>query len=153
MHKGALVRLPSGGFGQVTECDPAHDKLEIGPAPRAVIAIRRQLGRWPAPRLRVEPLPPGRTPQWRGKDLSFAEAVRARQDEYNRVQMAALDRVLLEDGSDPPPPPAPWWSRLLCRLGLHDWRNGPGEDCTVCGRHDDIWCECYVCRTARGRRA
>lgn len=36
-------------------------------------------------------------------------------------------------------PRQPWWSRLLCWLGLHDWRNGPGTRCTVCGKEDELW--------------
>ena len=39
-----------------------------------------------------------------------------------------------EDISKPP-----WWSRLLCMLGNHDWRDGPGFPCVSCGKSDDIW--------------
>ncbi len=30
-------------------------------------------------------------------------------------------------------------SRVLCRIGIHDWRNGPGENCVECGHPDDFW--------------
>lgn len=26
-----------------------------------------------------------------------------------------------------------------CRLGVHDWRNGPGEPCVLCGEPDSFW--------------
>lgn len=29
-----------------------------------------------------------------------------------------------------------WLSRLLCAIGCHDWRDGPGFPCRVCGRPD-----------------
>ena len=37
-----------------------------------------------------------------------------------------------------PAPPRPWWCRLLCRMGLHDWRNMNGYCCT-CGYRDAVW--------------
>lgn len=30
-------------------------------------------------------------------------------------------------------------SKILCFLGAHDWRNGPGYSCIECGKEDDIW--------------
>ena len=29
--------------------------------------------------------------------------------------------------------------KLLCYIGCHDWRNGPGEPCVSCGQEDDFW--------------
>lgn len=29
-------------------------------------------------------------------------------------------------------------SKLLCKIGLHSWRDGPGEPCTECGKEDDL---------------
>lgn len=26
-----------------------------------------------------------------------------------------------------------------CRIGVHDWRNGPGSPCVLCGAPDDFW--------------
>jgi len=31
-----------------------------------------------------------------------------------------------------------WWSRLLCRMGVHDWRNMDGR-CCRCGYVDPLW--------------
>lgn len=28
---------------------------------------------------------------------------------------------------------------LLCRMGNHDWRDGPGSRCRTCGKRDDIF--------------
>jgi hypothetical protein len=36
-------------------------------------------------------------------------------------------------------PHNPWWSRLLCRLGNHDWRGGPGYPCVLCGAPDELF--------------
>lgn len=33
----------------------------------------------------------------------------------------------------------PWWSRALCRFGSHDWLDGPGSDCRVCGKPDELF--------------
>lgn len=30
-------------------------------------------------------------------------------------------------------------SKLLCKIGLHSWRDGPGEPCTECGKEDDLY--------------
>ena len=30
-------------------------------------------------------------------------------------------------------------SRLGCKIGVHDFRGGPGWPCERCGRLDDIW--------------
>lgn len=32
-----------------------------------------------------------------------------------------------------------WLDWLLCFIGSHDWRDGPGTDCTSCGKHDDFF--------------
>ena len=32
----------------------------------------------------------------------------------------------------------PWWSRLLCFIGCHDWRNMDGV-CRDCGYVDPLW--------------
>lgn len=29
--------------------------------------------------------------------------------------------------------------RLMCRIGVHDWRGGPGRPCRLCGAPDDLW--------------
>lgn len=29
--------------------------------------------------------------------------------------------------------------KLLCRLGVHNWRDGPGAPCISCGAEDDFW--------------
>jgi hypothetical protein len=26
-----------------------------------------------------------------------------------------------------------------CKIGVHDWRNGPGAPCALCGERDDLW--------------
>lgn len=31
--------------------------------------------------------------------------------------------------------------RSWCKLGCHDWRNGPGSRCAECGYEDPIWKE------------
>lgn len=31
----------------------------------------------------------------------------------------------------------PWWDRLLCRIGSHDWRNMDGK-CATCGYRDTL---------------
>ena len=30
-------------------------------------------------------------------------------------------------------------SKTLCLMGIHDWRNGPGTPCTLCGQPDTFW--------------
>jgi hypothetical protein len=32
-------------------------------------------------------------------------------------------------------------SKLLCKMGVHDWSNGPGEPCYKCGTEDEFWKE------------
>jgi hypothetical protein len=29
--------------------------------------------------------------------------------------------------------------KLLCYIGCHNWRNGPGTPCASCGKEDDFW--------------
>lgn len=29
--------------------------------------------------------------------------------------------------------------KLLCYIGCHNWRNGPGEPCVSCGKEDDFF--------------
>jgi len=41
--------------------------------------------------------------------------------------------------------------KILCLIGCHDWRNGPGSPCTVCGEHDTLFCGCSDCRERRGQ--
>lgn len=48
-------------------------------------------------------------------------------------------------------PKTPWWSRLLCRLGSHDWRGGPGFPALCCGIHDWLFCDCTVCSLRRAK--
>lgn len=33
----------------------------------------------------------------------------------------------------------PWWDRLFCWLGAHNWIDGPGYPCASCGKEDDLW--------------
>lgn len=54
---------------------------------------------------------------------------------------------------DAGPVTAPLWSRLLCRAGIHDWRDGPGQPCTVCGEHDWVFCTCDSCYLKHGSKA
>lgn len=30
-------------------------------------------------------------------------------------------------------------SDALCAIGVHDWRNGPGYPCSLCGKPDRFW--------------
>lgn len=29
--------------------------------------------------------------------------------------------------------------KLLCFVGIHNWRNGPGEPCVSCGQEDEFF--------------
>jgi len=29
--------------------------------------------------------------------------------------------------------------RWLCLIGVHDWRDGPGHPCIVCGKQDELF--------------
>lgn len=38
-------------------------------------------------------------------------------------------------------------SNFLCRMGSHDWSDGPGENCVNCGIEDWFWTTCPHCGT------
>lgn len=40
--------------------------------------------------------------------------------------------------------------KILCLIGCHDWRNGPGRPCAICGEHDFLFCGCADCRERCG---
>lgn len=38
-----------------------------------------------------------------------------------------------------------------CELGLHDWRDGPGYPCVLCGEHDELYCDCDACTAKQSK--
>lgn len=174
LRKGALVRRQNGAIGRITVYDPEHERLEIGPAPRLTLVIRRWLGRWDRrePVFKepyvsssvkdiggVDPLcepvvvPPVEPMMPVSLDLEgpLAGASQAAWTEHLHEHARILDADLKADG-DTKPVSKGWLSAVLCLFGLHDWRNGPGEPCDECGTHDWIFCGCSACTRRRERR-
>lgn len=140
LRVGALIRLQDGSLAKVTALDPATDRLEIGPASRFVVAVRRMLGNWDR-----------RGPVLGGEMIkgyvSSSEKDVAGFDPLLEPNLHPVSRQEFRQAYR-----HPWWSRLLCRLNLHDWRDGPGQPCAVCGLHDWIFCPCEACTRRRGGR-